>query len=190
MRNFQIRRRQFMSIFLLAFVGLFSITPTALADNVHLQGDTIDSGETVQNDVFLNGTDIALNGTVVGDVLAVGRSVVINGEVQGSMVILAENIVINGDIQNSVYAASVSLNTLSGSTIERNLNFLGISLSTERDSQIGRDLNAITLGARQSGSVGRNTTVISGISEIARLILDRLNTVTTGKPVAIHFPAA
>jgi hypothetical protein len=56
-------------------------------------------------------------------------------------------------------------------------------LVTEQDSEIGRDLTAVTLGARQTGSVGRNTQVVSGIIEIARLVLDRVNAVTTGKPL-------
>jgi hypothetical protein len=116
--------------------------------------------------------------------------VVINGDVQGSMLVLAENIVINGDSDGSVYAIAVSLNTLSGSSIGRSLYFLGISLVTEKEAEIGRDLTAVTLGARLAGTVERNTKAIIGFIEIGKLILDKVNAVTTGKPIATLLPAA
>jgi hypothetical protein len=177
------RRIQAVVLFLMAIVALLFMTQTALADDEVLQGDTLASGETVENDVLLNGTDVALNGTVAGDVLAVGRSVVINGDVQGSMFVLAENVVLNGQVEGSVYSIAVSFNMLSGSSIGRSLYFLGISLVTEKESEISSDLTAVTLGARLAGSVGRNTKAIIGLLEIGRLIIDQVNEVTTGKPL-------
>ena len=184
MRIIQNRRRQLIAIFLLLFVGFFTITQTTLADDAVLQGDTINSGETVQNDVLLNGTDIALNGTIAGDALVIGRTVTINGSVQGSMVVIAEDVVVNGDIDGSVYAVAVSLNTLSDSTVGRSLYFLGISLGTEKGAQISRDLTAVTLGARLAGSVGRDTKAVIGLIEIGQIILDRVNNAAAGKPIA------
>jgi len=184
------RRRQLFAIFMLAFAALFVMTQTALADDAVLQGDTLNSDTTVENDVFLNGSDVALNGTVVGDAFAIGRNVVINGNVQGSTLILAENIVINGEVDGSIYGIAVSLNALSGSTIGRSLYFLGISLITEKEAQIGRDLTAVTLGARLAGSVERNTKAIIGLIEIGKVVLDRVNAVTTGKPIAALQPVS
>lgn len=189
MKYIRDRRLQLITVLLAAFLGLFSMTQTALADDAVLQGSMVSSSQTVQNDVLLNGTSIAVNGTVVGDALAVGRTVVINGDVQGSMLILAENIVHNGNVDGSIYAVSVSFNTLSGSSIGRSLYFLGISLVTEKEAQIDRDLTAVTLGARLAGKVERNTKAIIGFIEIGRLILDRVNAVTTGKPIAALVPA-
>ncbi len=189
MSYFQNRRLQLIAVLLAAFVGLFSLTQTALANDAVLQGSIINNSETVQNDVLLNGTDVTLNGTVVGDALAVGRTVVINGDVQGSMLIVAENIVHNGNVDGSIYAVSVSLSTLSDSTIGRSLYFLGISLVTEKEAQIGRDLTAVSMGARLAGNVERNTKAIIGLVEIGKMVLDRVNAVTTGKPIAALQPA-
>jgi hypothetical protein len=169
----------------MTIVALLFMTQTALADDEVLQGDTLASGETVENDILLNGTDVALNGTVAGDVLAVGRNVVISGDVQGSMVVLAENVVLNGQVEGSVYSIAVSFNMLSGSSIGRSLYYLGISLVTEKESEIGRDLTAVTLGARLAGAVGRNTKAIIGLLEIGKLIVDQVNEVTTGKPLPV-----
>ncbi|MDX1416530.1 MAG: hypothetical protein R3293_20180 [Candidatus Promineifilaceae bacterium] len=184
------RRLRLLAIFIISFVALFAMSQSALADNAVLQGDQIANGATVENDVLLNGTDVSLNGTVDGDAFAVGRNVVINGDVKGSMFVLAENIVINGNIDGSVYGLAVSLNALSNSSIGRSLYFLGVSLVTESDAQIGRDLTAVTLGARLAGNnAARDTKAIIGIIEIGKLILDRINNVTTGKPVAALQPA-
>ena len=184
------RRIQLVTLFLIAVVVLLFSSQTALADDGVLQGDTLAAGETVENDVVLNGTDVSLNGTVAGDVLAVGRNVVVNGDVQGSMLVLAENVVLNGQVDGSVYSIAVSFNMLSGASIGRSLYFLGISLVTEKDSEISSDLTAVTLGARLAGSVGRNTKAIIGVLEIGKLILDQINEVTTGKAISEPLPAA
>ncbi len=184
MSTTMIRRRQILAVCLFLILGLFTLTHNVLAQNEVLQGDAVEGSQTVQNDVFLNGDTVELNGSVIGDAWAIGRTIVVNGDVQGSMFILAEDIVINGDIENSMYAIAVSLNTLADSTIGRSLYFLGISIGTEREAQIGRDLTAITLGARLAGNVERDTRAIIGIIEIGQIILDRINTATTGKPIA------
>jgi hypothetical protein len=182
------RRIQLLTLFLLAFVALFTLPSTALADDAVLQGDTIANGETVENDVLLTGTDISLNGTVAGDALVLGRTIVINGDVEGSMLVLGENVIMNGHVEGSVYSIAVSYSLLSDASIGRSLYFLGISLLTEKESAIGTDLTAVTLGARQAGHVGRDTKIISGLIEIGRLILDRVNAVTTGKSFGDPLP--
>jgi hypothetical protein len=179
---------QLLALLLITVIAFFTITPTALADDAVLQGDSIAGGETVENDVLLSGTDVSLNGTVAGDALIVGRTVVINGDVQGSMVVLGENVIMNGQIEGSVYSIAVSFSQLSDASIGRSLYYLGISLVTERDSEIGSDLTAVALGARQAGNVGRNTKVISGLIEIARIVIDRINAVTTGKSISEPLP--
>ncbi len=189
MSRFQDRRIQLFTLLLLAVFGLFTFPSTALADNAVLQGDTIASGETVENDVLLTGTDISLNGAVAGDALVLGRTIVINGDVQGSMIVIGENVVMNGQVEGSVYSVAVSYSLLSDGSIGRSLYFLGISLLTEKESEISRDLTAVTLGARQAGNVGRDTKIISGLIEIGRLVLDRVNAVTTGKEISAALPA-
>jgi hypothetical protein len=183
MHRFLNRRIQIPTLLLLAFIALFTFTPNVLADNDVFQGSSIPSGETIENDVLLNGTDVSLNGTVDGDAFVAGRTVIVNGDVKGSLFVLGENVVMNGEVEGSVYSMAVSFSHLADAVIGRSLYYLGISLLTEKESEINRDLTAITLGARQAGNVGRDTQIIAGIIEIARLVLDRVNAVTTGKPI-------
>ena len=177
------RRIQLLSLLLLAFVALFTITPTVLADDAVLQGSSVDSGETVDNDVLLSGTDVSLNGIVAGDALLVGRTIVINGDVQGSMIALGENVIMNGNVEGSVYSIAVSFTQLSDAIIDRSLYFLGVSLVIEKESEIGNDLTAITLSLRQEENVGRNVEVISGL-EIGKLILDRVKAGIAGRSIS------
>ena len=174
------RRIQIIMLTFLACLALFALAPSVLADNDVLQGSSVATGETVENDVLLTGTAVSLDGGVAGDVLIVGRTIVVNGDVQGSMIILGENVIMNGQVEGSVYALAVSFSHLADAVIDRSLYFLGVSLQTEKESEIGRDLTAVTLGIQQAGNVGRDPNIIAGIGEIARLILDRINATTTG----------
>lgn len=115
----------------------------------------------------------------MGDALIIGRTIDINGDVEGSVVVLGENVTMNGQTGGSIYALAVSFNHLSEAVINRSLYFLGVSLVTERNSEIGRDLTAVTLGVRNTGDVGRSTKIVAGI-EIVSLILDRINARTGG----------
>ncbi len=190
MNRLPFRRIQLIAVLFLAIITLFTFAPSASADNGVVQGSSISTGETIENDVLLGGTDVSLNGKVIGDALIAGRTIVINGDVEGSVIVLGENVVMNGEVEGSVYAIAVSFSHISDAIIGRSLYFLGISLVTEKESEIGRDLTAVALGARQSGNVGRSTRIISGIIEIGKLLLDQLNSVTTGKTIGLQSPAA
>ncbi len=174
------RRIQIILLTFFAYLALFALVPNVLADNNVLQGSSVATGETVENDVLLTGTAVSLDGGVAGDALIVGRTVVVNGDVEGSMIIVGENVIMNGQVEGSVYALAVSFSHLADAVIGRSLYFLGVSLQTEKESEIGRDLTAVTLGIQQAGNVGRDPNIIAGIGEIARLILDRINATTTG----------
>lgn len=173
-------RRSQLAALLIALIAVLGMPTAVLAENEAFQGSSVAKGETVENDVFLMGTDVTLDGEVGGDVVIFGRTIVVNGDVAGSMVIIGENVIMNGQVEGSVYAATVTFSHLSEAVIGRSLYYLGVSLQTEKDSTISRDLTAVTLGVQQAGNVGRNPNIIAGIGEIARLILDRINARTTG----------
>ena len=171
------------AFFLFAFIIILISTQSARAQGI-IYGETVAANEIVERDILLNGDDIVLDGIVDGDVLAVGKNVTINGAVNGSLVALAENVIINGEVEGSAYVAALTLELKSTGSVGRSLYFLGASLTTERDSQVGRDLVAISLGARLAGDVGRNTNALVGLLELVKLILDRINDTTTGQPIS------
>lgn len=170
-------------ILLLATLSLFvlvSFPGSAFAQEA-FQGNYVGPSETIENDIILNGDNIDLDGTVEGDVLALGRNITIDGTITGSLVAVGERITISGEVGGSVYAVAVSLNLEPTGTVAHNVHFIGLTLITQAGSEIGRDLVAVSLGANVRGTVARDTRLIIGAIEIARLIMRQIGETTTGK---------
>lgn len=149
---------------------LFSLTGTARAQTL-VQGDSVPAGTTVESDALLSGDEVSIDGRVIGDALVIGSSVEINGEVDGSLIAVGESVVINGEVGGNVYSLAVSPLALGPeASIGRTLYFIGGRLVTDPESQIGRDLVAVALGAQIGGGVGRDVNAVIGLVQI----LDRL----------------
>lgn len=160
------------------------LTKSAYAQDV-AYGESVAQGEVVDNDIVLSGDQVTIDGEVLGDVLAVSKQVTVNGKVQGSLIVLGEKIEIGGSVGGSVYAAGVTLTLVPEAAIQRNLFFVGVNLAFDQGASIGRDLYAITMGARMSGTVGRNTSAVIGLIEIVRSILQGLNVQVGGTPPSL-----
>ena len=175
------------------FAALFVVSlispPSAHAQGLNIR-DRIYSGEVLDEDIILNGDLVIMSGTVNGDVFAAGKQVVISGTVNGSLFVIGDQVEILGTVEDSVYVTAVTLDLKSTSKIGRSVYFLGVSLLTEKDSFIERDLNGISLGARLAGTVNGNSQVIVGLVELGKLILDSINRVTTGIPIGAVIPSA
>lgn len=172
----------------LVFVLLFlSITQTVRAQGI-VFGEQVRAGEIVVSDVVLNGNDARLMGEVDGDVFIVGRSVIVDGKVNGSLFVIADRLLLNGEVDGSVYVGAVSLQVGETAVTQRSLFYFGLSLLMERGSSIGRDLYALTFGARLAGEVGRDTQAVIGIYEVVRFLLSGVNRATTGQPVSFLDP--
>jgi hypothetical protein len=114
---------------------------------------------------------VSIDGRVIGDALVIGTSVEINGEVDGSLIAVGESVVINGEVGGNVYSLAVSPLALGpDASIGRTLYFIGGRLVTDPESEIGRDLVAVALGAQIGGSVERDVNAVIGLLQI----LDRL----------------
>jgi len=178
------KSRKFTVLFAL-FIGLFVMTGTAFADGDNpLQGDNVATSAVVNNDVFMSGDQVTVNGTVNGNAFIVGRNIIINGDVDGSVFAIGENVIVRGTISGSLYVASVSIRLDETAVVDHNLYYIGASIVTERDSVIGQDVYALSLGARLAGTVGRNSNMLVGIYELFKLIMSAVGTVTQGAPVA------
>lgn len=160
----------------------FGLTRNALAQGIDY-GNEVTAGETVENDIVLTGETITLDGTVVGDVLAIGSTVQVNGTVEGSLIIIGRFLTIDGEVVGTTYVIGRELTLNEAATLGRNLYFLGLTLDTLNESQIGRDLVALTLGANLEGVVGRDVRMISGAVQIIKLITDMIGKEVTGLPV-------
>jgi len=163
------------------------LSPTVAQAQKILKTDSVHAGEIINNDVFLTGESTRVEGTVNGDVFVFGKDLLIEGDVNGSVFAISDKVQLEGSISNNLYALSGSYNQKSETEIERSLYFLGLSLVLEKDSIIGRDLNALTLSAGLHGDIARDTNATVGIFELFRLLKENVNTTITGIPSPDEF---
>jgi len=160
-----------IAIFLLILIGL-SIAPQTLFAQAIIRGDTVLSGEVIDNDVVMSGDAVQLSGTVKGNAFIIGRDVVVDGIVEGSLFVIGQRVTINGTVGGGAYVIAVSSRLGATGNIGQNLYYLGISFVSERGSQVGRDLVGLSLGAVLQGSVGRETRLIAGLLQFVNLFFD------------------
>lgn len=160
-----------LALLFLVFLGLSIAPSTAYAQSI-IRGDTLNSGEVIDNDVVMSGDDVHLAGTVMGNAFITGRDVVVDGTVEGSLFVIGQRVTINGTVGGGAYVIGVSARLGSTGDVGQNMYFLGVSLVTERASQVGRDLVGLSLGAILQGSVGRDTRLIAGLLQFINLFFD------------------
>jgi cytoskeletal protein CcmA (bactofilin family) len=158
----------------LVLILAFGFVQAARAEGI-IYGASVPSGTEVDNDIVLYGPTVTIDGTVLGDVVAIGKDVVVNGVVEGSLYTVGENITIHGEIAGSVYAASVFFDLGETGRLDRNLYYLGLSLTTMPGSVIARDLYTICLGFTSGGELGRDLKAIIGPVEIIQKIIEFFN---------------
>ena len=163
--------RRLALLLLLCLIALAWAPQAALAQAI-VRGDTIPAGEVVDNDVILTGDVVHLAGTVRGNAFVAGREVVVDGHVEGSLFAIAQRITINGPVDGGAYTLGLVAQLGSEAAVGQNFYFLGVSLSSARGAQIGRDLVALSLGAHLQGGVGRNTRLIAGLVQFLNLFMD------------------
>ena len=96
-------------------------------------------------------------GKVFGSVLSAGQNIDILGEVGGSVIAFAQNVNINGDINYNLIAISAALNIKHEGKINRDVSFLGGTLSV--DGEIGRKLKAQCGEAVISGTINGDVSI-------------------------------
>jgi hypothetical protein len=164
-------RYRLLSVGLLICLALLLGPRPALAQAI-VRGDTVASGEVIDNDVVLSGDAVRLAGTVKGNAFISGRDVVVDGVVEGSLFVIGQQVIINGAVDGSAYVLALSGRLGGEGSIGQNLYFVGVSLATEQGSTIGRDLNGLSLGAILQGSVGRTTRLVAGLVQFLDLFFD------------------
>jgi hypothetical protein len=132
------------------------------------------SDQVVDNDVFASGQQVTIDGIVNGDVFVTGNQVQINGEINGSLFVMGQQVEVKGKVSGTTYIAAVSLVLKPEAILERNLYFIGVSLTTAPGSTIQRDLRTLCLGADLKGTISRDTKATIGILKVISLIFNTL----------------
>lgn len=158
---------------LLLFIMLGVFAGPAHAQSL-ISGDSVASGQVVNDDIILFGDNVTIDGEVNGNVIAIGNSVTLNGKVDGSLLTAAQDVHLNGEVTDSVYAASLTLNLGEQAKVGRNATYLGGNVGFPPGAAIGRDVKGLFFGGLLSGEVGGNYRAIVG-PEVVRWILDQFN---------------
>jgi cytoskeletal protein CcmA (bactofilin family) len=132
------------------------------------------SGQVIDNDVFVNDQQVTVDGVINGDVFIIGNQVQVNGTINGSLFILGQNVVVEGEVSGTTYVLAVSLRLGSEAALQRNLYFVGVSLTTLPGSVIQRDLRTLCLGADIKGTIARDTRATIGLMRLIALIVNGL----------------
>lgn len=154
-------------VLLAAFLG-----PRAAFAQSIVIGNQLDASEVIANDVVMTGDEVRLSGVVEGNAFLIGRNITVDGQVEGSLFAIGQRVVIDGQVRDSAYVIALVSQLGGEASIGQNLYFLGVSLGTSRGSQVGRDLNALSLGAQIQGSVGRDARLIAGLVQFLDLFMD------------------
>ncbi len=174
MSNFIKSKSKWMITLSLVFVMVLGGVGTVSAAEFP-KGETIPASQTTDDDVFISGENVVVDGTVNGVLIAMGQTVTVNGTVNGDAILMGETIVvsesavidgnlftgaaditINGVVTGSVFGGSSAMELGSGADVERNLFYGGFSLTTGKDSMVGKDIFVGAYQASVSGSVARD----------------------------------
>jgi hypothetical protein len=137
-----------------ALVAWLAVPGVARAD-WSVVGDTVPSGQVIDNDVLATGTDVVIDGTINGDLLAIGSTITVNGPVSGSLVAAGRTVTLNGEVGGSTYILGRTMKLGGTAHVVHNVHFAGLLLDSQTGSRIGRDLVAASLRGHISSQVGR-----------------------------------
>jgi cytoskeletal protein CcmA (bactofilin family) len=129
--------------------------PGAARADWSIVGNTVASGQVIDNDVLAHGTNVVIDGTINGDLWAVGSTITVNGPVSGSLVAAGTTVTLNGEVGGSTYVVGRTLNLGETAYVRHNVHFAGLLLDSRAGSRMGRDLVAASVRGRVSSQVGR-----------------------------------
>ena len=112
--------------------------------------------------MILNGTSVVMDGVINGDLLAIGNDININGEVNGDLAVIGKNVTLNGPVSGNIYISALFLVVGSQASVGQDVYFIGNSINTHAGSTINRDLNVIGLESELSGTVNRRVNALVG----------------------------
>jgi hypothetical protein len=157
----------------LLIIAALIFPATALASSSNVK-DTVNEGETVDQNMVLYGPTVTMAGVINGDLVAIGTDVKISGAVNGDAAIVGKNVTINGPISGNLYISALFLVVGPEASIGQDVYFFGNSINTQTGSTISRDLNVIGLESEMSGEVNRRVNALVGPVTLAQKIYEFL----------------
>ncbi len=145
----------------LLFTAALIFPSAALASGKNLS-DTVNQGEVLDQNVILNGTSVVMDGVINGDLLAIGNDININGEVNGDLAVIGKNVTLNGPVSGNIYISALFLVVGPEASVGQDVYFIGNSINTHAGSTINRDLNVLGLESELSGTVNRRVNALVG----------------------------
>jgi len=147
-------QRFFLILTFIVWFILFALMPLNTEAAVISSGDmlTVETAETIDDDIYFFADTVNISGTVLGDAVIFCREAFIDGKIEGSLLVFAEVIRINGEIVGSARGGANSI-FFQGST-ERDLMMAANTISIS--GLVGNDLFVGASSADLTGAVGRD----------------------------------
>jgi len=120
-----------------------------IQDNLYVAGNNFNLMGTVEGDLIAGGGTINVLGTVTGDVLVFGGTINISGRIGGDVRVVGGTILINGQVGGEVIAAGGDISVVSGASIVKGAYLFGGKVIM--DGLVGKNLeirsSEISLGS-------------------------------------------
>lgn len=124
-----------------ALLVAVAVAPSAAAVEPRTGDDlTVDSGETVDDDLYVAADTLTIEGTVEGDLVVAAREVRVEGTVEGDLMVAAQTVTISGEVTDDVRAAVAELVVEDGGEVGDDTIVLGYALEAQEGSTIGGDV--------------------------------------------------
>lgn len=142
-------------------------------DNVYAAGGTVTIAGTIDGDLYVGGGTITIMGTVTKDVVVGGGTVIITGRVGDDLRVGGGNVTIGGSIGGELMAGGGSVSVLPGATIGRNA-FIGggnanMAGSIGGNLKIGSDSVILGPEARVAGNFDYYSSKAATIDQSAKI---------------------
>jgi cytoskeletal protein CcmA (bactofilin family) len=155
------RARRFITAGLLSLALLFSITASAAAADYRAGGRvTVESGETVADDLYVGAGTTVIDGRVEGDLTVASGTVDVRGVVTGSVNSTGGQVRVSGTVDGAVRLMGGDL-SVSGS-IGRDVVVVGGVLEISSGATVGGDVAGATGTLRITGNVEGDVLAASG----------------------------
>lgn len=131
---------------------------------------SVNTGETLDDDLYVAAQTVSVDGTVNGDVIAFAQTISINGTINGDFFAAAQYIVVLGTVTGSIRTAGNTIYLGDKARVGRDLIAASESLELKKGSTIGKDLAYAGAEALLEGNIGRNAKIAAAGLEVGGTI--------------------
>ena len=141
------------SVALCMFSLIIGLTNSVSGEARFGQTVTINSDETIDDDLYIVADSIQIEGTINGDLVASGRRITVSGTVNSDLIAAGQIITISGKVGDDVRIAGQNLSVESNGEIVDDLVASGFSLECQDKSRIGGEVSFFGYQSVYAGSI-------------------------------------